>query len=44
MPKHRVRALSVRIADQKDKLDRLLLQQKIQELKARQKPRRKSRR
>ena len=39
----RVRSLEVRIADAKDKLDRLMLQRKIQELKAKQRPRRRSR-
>lgn len=40
----RIRPLLVRIADQKERLDRLMLQQKIQELRGKQRPRRKIRR
>lgn len=40
----RIRPLAVRIADQREKLDRLLLQDKIQQLRAKQRPRRKNRR
>ena len=40
----RVRSLEVRIADTRDKLDRLMLQKKILELKAKQRPRRRAKR
>ena len=39
----RVRSLDVRIADSRDKLDRLMLQKKIQELRAKQRPRKRQR-